>query len=475
MPPSLALFLWIICLLALLRYDPAREQGTSLPLWIPLIWIFITASRLPSQWFGGSFGIAEQAFEEGNLLDRTIFLVLIVLAIGVLVSRSFNWSVFVARNSVLMLFLIFALVSVIWSDFPFVALKRWIRDLGHYLVVLVALSDPRPLEAIRTLLRRLCYLLIPLCILFSKYFPHLGKRYNPWTGAAYFVGAATDKNNLGVLCLVSGIFFFWDTVTRWSSRKERRSKRIIVVNIAFIAMTLWLLHYGNSATSRVCLMIGFLVIALASSNLARRHPAFLKVLIPVGFCLSLIVVFGFGLKGEVAEAVGRDPTLTERTDLWTVLLNMHTNPLLGTGYESFWLGPRFHWIAQTFGPVNEAHNGYLEVYLNLGLIGLFLLGGFLITSYRMICRRFTTTSGLGSLSLALWTVLLFYNITEAAFKFQLMWVIFLLIAMAAPGKAEDQGHAVAATGNAGTMKPWSDPPLEATWLRWRDFSGPIKR
>ncbi len=48
---------------------------------------------------------------------------------------------------------------------------------------------------------------------------------------------------------------------------------------------------------------------------------------------------------------------------------MKTNPLLGTGYESFWLGPRLQWFWQHagLGHINEAHNGYLEVYLNLGI------------------------------------------------------------------------------------------------------------
>ena len=69
-----------------------------------------------------------------------------------------------------MVFLLFALLSVLWSDFPLVALKRWFRDLGNYLVILVVLSDPRPLEAVRALLRRLCYLLIPLSILLVKYY-----------------------------------------------------------------------------------------------------------------------------------------------------------------------------------------------------------------------------------------------------------------------------------------------------------------
>ena len=202
--------------------------------------------------------------------------ILILLAIGILISRSFKWSDFFARNLALIAFLSFALLSVMWSDFPFVAFKRWFRDLGNYLVILVALSDPQPLEAVRTVLRRLCYLLIPLSILLVKYYPEIGKQYDQWTGIAMYAGATTSKNMLGVLCLVSGLFFFWDTVTRWSDRKERQTKRIILVNGAFLAMTLWLLNLSNSATSRVCLVLGCLVIAAVHSKAFRRRPGFLK-------------------------------------------------------------------------------------------------------------------------------------------------------------------------------------------------------
>jgi hypothetical protein len=47
MTPSVALFLWLILLLGLLRYDPAKDPETSLALWVPVIWIFFTATRLP--------------------------------------------------------------------------------------------------------------------------------------------------------------------------------------------------------------------------------------------------------------------------------------------------------------------------------------------------------------------------------------------------------------------------------------------
>jgi exopolysaccharide production protein ExoQ len=428
MPPFLALLLWLVFLIGLLCFDPAKESKTSLALWVPLTWMFITGSRLPSQWLGGSVGTAAQVLEEGNPLDRGILFVLILLAIGILISRSFNWGKFFTRNFALMALISFALLSVLWSDFPFVSFKRWFRDLGNYLVILVVLSDPHPLEAVRTLLRRLCYLLIPLSILIYKYYPQMGKQYDAWTGLAMFVGATTSKNMLGVLCLVSGIFFFWDTVTRWSDRKERRTKRIIVMNVAFFAMTLWVLNLANSATSSVCMVIGCMVIVAVHSGWGGRHPAFLKVMIPACFCLYLILAYGLDINGALAGAVGRDPTLTGRTNIWKAVLSTNTNPLIGTGYESFWLGPRLSHVWRLAGGQNEAHNGYLEVYLNLGLVGVFLLFVFLIASYRAICKRLSPSFSLASLSLALWTIVLFYNMTEsAAFRGQFLWVIFVLV------------------------------------------------
>jgi exopolysaccharide production protein ExoQ len=446
MPPAIALSIWLVLLLGLLLFDPAKNSDTSLALWVPLIWMFIVGSRLPSLWIGARYlRVQAQALEEGDPLNRTFFAVLIVLASSILILRSFKWGHFFTRNFALSTFVVFGLMSILWSDFPLVCFKRWFRDLGHYLMILVVLSDPDPLEAVRTVLRRLCYLLLPLSLLLIKYYPELGKLYNDWTGAPEFVGAMTGKNTLGVACLVSGIFFFWDTVTRWSRLKDRKTRRIVIVNVAFIAMTLWLLYLARSATSSVCLVIGCLIIAAAHTKVFGRHPTFLRVLIPASFCLYLILAFGFDMNGDLARSVGRDPTLTTRTFIWKTLLNMQTNPFVGTGYESFWLGPRLQsvWRGPS-GRIAEAHNGYLEVYLNLGLIGLILLVGFLISSYRTICRSFATHSSLTSLNLALWGTMLFYNMAEAAFKYHLMWVTFLLAACTVFCKAENQVHGVEA-------------------------------
>jgi len=447
MPPSLALLLWVILLLGLLYFDPAREPQTSAALWVPVIWLFFIGSRPPAMWLGLEFGTATQALEEGNPLDRTIFSLLIVAAIAILSSRSFQWRNFFAQNSALTLLLAFALLSVAWSDFPLATFKKWFRDAGVYMVVLVVLSDPCPLEAVRTVLRRLCYLVVPLSIVLIKYYPYLGKAFSTWGGQEY-TGVSTSKNMLGVLCLVSGIFFFWDTITRWHQRKEARMRRVILVNIAFIGMTLWLLNLAQSTTSTICLAIGCLVIVAAHCNLGRRHSRWVKALAPVSFIFYLILTVGFGMGGHLSEAVGKSANLSDRTHIWEVLLSVPVNPLLGTGYQSFWLGPRVQWIWARLNGDNvlEAHNGYLQIYLELGLIGLFLLCTFLIATYRKICQRLTPLTPLGSLGLGLWTLLLFFNVSEASFEVGLLFVSFLLATIPALECTVDHVPAMATVG-----------------------------
>ncbi len=464
MPPSLVLVVWIILLTAVLCFDPAKAPRTSPALWVPVISMFIAGTRNPAQWFSGKVDLTAAAFQEGNSLDRIISSSLILLAIGILASRSFNWSAFFARNMALVAFLLFALFSVVWSDFPFIAFKRWFRDMGIYLTVLVVLSDPRPLEAVRTVLRRLGYLMVPLSIVLIKYFSELGRHYSMWTGETEYVGATTSKNMLGLLCLISGLFFFWDTATRWADRKQRRTKRILLLNVAFIGMTVWLMQLAQSTTSDVCLLLGCLVIAAAHSKIFKRHPTVLKVLIPTLFCLYLLADFGLNLNSSMAQAVGKDPTLTDRTKIWAFVLGMHTNPLVGTGYQSFWLGSRlqYFWDYSGLGRINEAHNGYLEVYLEMGLIGVFLLVVFLIAAYKGICRRLTSSSELAILGSATWITLVFYNMSEAAFEGGLLWMLLLFGALVVPVRAKGRVRSVAGFGDTGIGEQFASFPLKAT-------------
>jgi exopolysaccharide production protein ExoQ len=359
-------------------------------------------------------------------------------------------------------------------------------------MILVVLSDRSPLDAVRTLLRRVSYILVSLSIVLIKYYRNLAVAYDSWTGGASYDGAATSKNMLGIACLISGLYFFWDTIVRWSERKSRQTKRIILVNVLFLAMTLWLLHVCNSATSRFCLVLGCLVIVAAHSKTLKRYPGFLTLPVPLTFLVYVILAFGFGLSGSFANAAGRDATLTGRTEIWGAVLSVHTNPLVGTGYESFWLGPRLEMVHQAAGEgegLNEAHNGFLEAYLNVGIIGICLLLGFAIAGYLNICKMLKPFSILGPLTLSIWTVFLFHNLTEADFRSGPLWLMFSLASLAtrgeskkrvseAPGVMGDRNYAAE---DAKTYSPWKSLPptlsnAEIGGLRkTRWFSGSARR
>lgn len=442
MHPYFALSLWLILVTWLVLSDPARDGKVSAALWIPLTWLFIVGTRLPSQWLGGvgNSENAAAAIEDGNPVDRTIYLLLMTTAVVVLLRRRVQWREVLWNNLAVVALLGYSLLSVLWSELPLVAFKKWFRDLGVYLTILIVLSDSEPRRALRVVLRRLCYLIIPLSILLVKYFPELARDYDPWSGAASFIGATTSKNMLGVACLMSGIFFFWETARIWSKRRHARTKSLIALNLAFLAMTLWLLNLSNSATSRLCAAIGFCVILLA-----EFRPALLRAGLPIliGTYVFVEFVLGIDIRSTVASSVGRDPSLTGRTQIWEVVLGAVTNPILGTGYETFWLGPRLLEVWRKTGIVglNNAHNGYLELYLNLGLVGLGVLSWILIDKYRVASKRLSGGDEISSLCLCFWTIVVFYNFTEAAFKSQLLFFVFLLGSIVVTANGPQSGKA----------------------------------
>jgi O-antigen ligase len=101
------------------------------------------------------------------------------------------------------------------------------------------------------------------------------------------------------------------------------------------------------------------------------------------------------------------------------------------------MGPRLASIWATW-EINEAHNGYLEVYLNLGYVGLFLSLLFMAAVYRNICKKLRPFSNIGSFALAVWTAFAFHNTTEADFRTGLMWVAFLLVALTVSGVGRER-------------------------------------
>jgi O-antigen ligase len=433
MPPSLAAVACglLILMLFLLDWDPKARVSSAL--WIPVVWLSITASRPVALWLGVDMPAEEFITVEGNPLDARVFAGLLAAGLMVLIVRGRSAERLLRENGPLLAFLLYCLLSVFWSDYPMVTFKRWTKAFGDVVMVWIVLTDPEPTAAIKRLLARTGFLLIPVSILLIKYYPSMGRGYSPWTGAIQNTGAATQKNGLGVICLLFGLAFLWYLLEAFQRGERVRTIKPLIAHGATLAMAVWLFWMGDSATSIACFLMGGGLMVIAGRQTFARRPAMLHTL--VGTVLA-VILYGLFLNpgAGLVEAVGRDSTLTGRTALWDMVLSMTVSPWFGAGYESFWLGERLEkiWQANWWHP-NQAHNGYIEVYLDLGWVGLALLALVIGSGYRNIVRALRWDPGAARLKLAFFAVAVAYNLTEHAFRdLHPLWIALLLAVTVVP-------------------------------------------
>jgi O-antigen ligase len=444
MPPNLALALCVILIIALLVIDHRRNENLSSARWIPLIWMIIILSRSVSQWlslFGyGAMMDRESVYYEGEPLDRAVFGCLIIIGLIIMMRRKIVWSKLLKEYGWLLGYVLYCAISISWSDFPYIALKHWIKEVGGYIMVLIIVTEDNPVETIQWIFRKCGYVLIPLSVLFVKYFPYIGRGYSPHSGEALYFGAAYGKNGLGMLCLIIAFFFVVEVLRWWREGYAGYDKKRKLATIMVLCMIYWLLMMSRSLTSIVCLITGIIVMVILGSRSIRvaiKRPGVLGVCAALFVVGLLITLTTTDASKFILNTLGRDDTLTGRTAIWEKVLSGKTNPIIGVGYESFWLGGILKEWGDYQSQPNQAHNGYLEIYLNLGIIGLFFIGGIFVSYARKAVRYMGPSLYSGTVQLSFLVIFLLYNITEHGFR-QLhpMWFIFLLMGFLYFGKSK---------------------------------------
>jgi len=275
-----------------------------------------------------------------------------------------------------------------------------------------------------------------LSALFIKYYPDLGRAYH--ISAPMFTGVATSKNSLGQICLICGIYFAWTLIYRWHEEIEEGGYRGAAVNLLFIALIAWLLYMADSATSVGCL------IAVAGLFVAGRVPVLAseprRLILFFGTALFLFssLELSFGLSDWVIESLGRSKDLTTRVPMWEMLLAFDTNPLIGVGYESFWSGDRISRIWQQYPGIIQAHNGYLDMYLNVGLIGLMLFLIAVVSGFAAAINQLKSDYAGVLLRIAFMIAVVLNNWTEATIKPVSNLFVILLLGILGGSTLEEQ-------------------------------------
>lgn len=435
MPKQFLLLAFVAFVVWLFARDQRRRPMTSHALWLPTVWFLIIASRPVSMWFGSGTISPESPndYLEGSPFDRNVYLLLIAAGVGVLTRRALNWNRVFSANAWVALLFGFYLLSVVWSDFSFVAVKRWIKDAGNVVMALVLLTERDPVPAFRAFMARAVYICVPFSVLTIKYYGEIGRYVtSSWENA--FCGVTTEKNALGLVALIAGIFLVWDYAEERTRPDYRRDSADVWSRLVLLLMVFFLIQKADSSTALVCLLMGAFLVVFMHLRLAKRLIRYLGTyVLVVGFGLLLFVSVP-GLLKMFLDVLGEDMTLTGRTELWGELLAEKINPLLGVGYQSFWLGPRaeVYWEKWSFHP-NQAHNGYLETYLNGGFIGLVLVVGLLVATGARLKKRLIAGSDLARLLFAYFIVAVFYNWTEAMFnKMSPIWFVQLVTVLVYP-------------------------------------------
>jgi exopolysaccharide production protein ExoQ len=434
MPPQIATLLFAVGIAGLFWLDRDDSVRPSKALWLPIIWLSINGSRSVSAWLGMSMAkeIPGQP-PPTSPLDQLVAATLIFLGTIVLFRRGRDVIRLLRASWPIALYFSFCLVSLLWSDFPEWGFKRWVRALGDLIMVLIVASDAQPTAALKRLLSRVGFVLLPASVLLIRYYPALGQDWDVF-GLQEFTGVTTNKNVLGDLVFLLGMGALWRTLGLIRDKEQPDRFRHLLAQCTVLAFAIELLFTAHCATAGGCFILGVGLMLATSLTLFRYRPAAVHALV-LAVLLGGSLTALLGGWSAMTAALGRKPNLTGRTDIWRDLIPMAPNPIGGAGFETFWVGPRVERVYEKVGGVemtNESHNGYIEVYLNLGWLGLGCIALILLQGYRKAVSAFRRDSALGSLLVTYIFTAVIFNISEAGFRMlSLSWFFLLLTIVAA--------------------------------------------
>jgi O-antigen ligase len=309
-----------------------------------------------------------------------------------------------AKGHLLIWFLpLMATFSFLWSDFPEDSLRKGIATIqtsyfGLYFASRFSLKQQ--LQLLTWTLGIVAVVSLLFCFAFR------GAAIEAGANAGAFRGPFTQKNLLARISVLGAIIFII------SALENPRRKLLLwsgfIVNVLLILMT----------TSKTALLLLMMILVLLPFYKTLRWKTTITVpiiitIILIGGSIATVVLTNWE---SSLGAIGRDPTLSGRTNLWEAAIEkIGERPWLGYGYQGFWRdngGAVEIWLSEGYKPPH-AHNGFINIPLDLGLVGLFSFLSILAINYvrAIACLR------LGKTMLELWpiyyiTFFAMYNYSE---------------------------------------------------------------
>ena len=311
-------------------------------------------------------------------------------------------------------------LSTVWALNTSISARRLILQ-GLIIVAAVFAgivdSDPRKLAH---RLFWLCVLVIGLNVLW------LGVKPPSPIGVE---GIYPQKNTLGAALIIMLPILTFAVVTR------RGLTRLLALGTIVAALGLLVLSESKTSLGLAVLVPLLVTAAIFGARVLRTTPAVL-----IGFTLMLSYLSWLVLSqltgvtsDDLSQLIFGDPTFTGRTFIWAFINEQIANrPVFGYGFNSFWAvgydSPSFRDAPGFIVSLLQAHNGYLDVRIETGIVGFAMLCVLLVLGMSQASRLARRDPALGFLALCFILTAVLHNLLETSFfrSYSVVWVGFLL-------------------------------------------------
>jgi O-antigen ligase len=273
----------------------------------------------------------------------------------------------------MLLLLAFICLSVCWSPYMFVSFKRAVQVIGVMAIGLLVAKHALQGRGLHDQVLIPLGLLIFIGLAVAILSPKVG-----FDSDHALLGIANQKNTWGQISLFASYVYLSAFLI---GRTRNRLLLFLMLSLSVISLV---------ATKSMTSLLSFVLVSglLFVWFAATKWGVFGKIMLLVSSCVGMLLLLGYfvsngempldWLASKVFASTGKSDTLTGRTYLWHLMsMEIEQHLWLGSGFGGFWTGIRgasgvlvskLNW-----GPPSQAHNGYIDVLNEVGILGVILL------------------------------------------------------------------------------------------------------